>query len=74
MSTTETTQRGFANICPACDEEDGLEVRLADVLTITCTSCSNEFTAEKLRKSAAQIAVILDWLETAPEYGKGEGA
>jgi hypothetical protein len=71
--STATKVKGFPNTCPSCDEPNGLVVDLDDVSQIRCVQCSGEFTADRLRLMAAQIAVILDWLETAPEREEQPG-
>lgn len=66
MATATATTKGFALRCPHCGESDTMRLELADVGSLTCSSCDNETTAEDIRAVIAGWERLLRWVATAP--------
>lgn len=67
MATKTTTTRGFQDIrCPKCGEADVVTVALFDLQTFSCSSCSEEFTADDVRAMIAGWERVLAWVALAP--------
>jgi uncharacterized protein (DUF983 family) len=66
MASAIKTTRGFATRCPECGEENTLRIDVADVHSLSCSSCDAELTAADLRHIVAGWTKLLVWLDTAP--------
>jgi uncharacterized protein (DUF983 family) len=57
--------RGFCAPCPKCSENT-VQVCLADVSQLYCTSCEEEIALAEVRALVAAWAKVLSWLDAAP--------
>jgi uncharacterized protein (DUF983 family) len=70
MASASKTAKGFTTRCPECGVEDTLRIDVADVHSLSCSSCDAELTAADLRHIIAGWTKLLAWLDTAPVVGE----
>ncbi len=64
----KATKRGFPDLpCPKCSACGDIAVKLEDVDSFYCGSCSEEFTRADVERFIAAWQKVFAWLATAPE-------
>jgi uncharacterized protein (DUF983 family) len=66
MATATAVRKGFDLRCPACGEADTMRLDLADVNTLSCSSCDETFDHENIRVIVSTWTKLLAWVTTAP--------
>jgi uncharacterized protein (DUF983 family) len=65
MATESKTTRGFSAPCPKCGNQS-IQVSLADVSQLYCTSCEEDMALEDIRALVEGWGPVLKWLDAVP--------
>jgi hypothetical protein len=67
---SDEPERGWVLPCPRCLEPNAcLRLGLADLDTVACQECGEEFTLADVRLIAERWQPVLRWVESAPTTG-----